>query len=135
MARFPPPVTMITCSRPEAMASSTPYWMVGLSTSGSISFGCTLVTGRNRVPSPAAGKTARRTVRIVIQHNVRGGLQPIPPARRGRPSRAGRRRRPAHPPRGWGRPLRHTLDDPAHGADRPPLGDPLPGAGADHGRL
>ena len=44
-------------STPEATASSTPYWMIGLSTSGSISLGCALVAGRNRVPSPAAGKT------------------------------------------------------------------------------
>ena len=47
-------------STPEASASSTPYWMIGLSTSGSISFGCALVAGRNRVPRPAAGKTAFR---------------------------------------------------------------------------
>jgi hypothetical protein len=32
--------------------------MIGLSTSGSISFGCAFVAGRNRVPNPAAGKTA-----------------------------------------------------------------------------
>src|SRR5262249_31186635 len=36
--------------------------MMGLSTSGSISLGCALVAGRNRVPSPAAGKTALRTL-------------------------------------------------------------------------
>jgi ferredoxin len=36
--------------------------MMGLSTMGSISFGCALVAGRNRVPSPAAGKTALRTL-------------------------------------------------------------------------
>src|ERR1700687_2195254 len=35
--------------------------MMGLSTMGSISFGCALVAGRKRVPSPAAGKTAFRT--------------------------------------------------------------------------
>src|SRR5438552_15208896 len=52
---------MMTCSMPLAIASSTPYWMVGLSTSGSISFGCALVAGRKRVPRPAAGKTALRT--------------------------------------------------------------------------
>ena len=34
--------------------------MIGLSTSGSISLGCALVAGRNRVPRPAAGKTAFR---------------------------------------------------------------------------
>src|ERR1017187_4564230 len=36
--------------------------MIGLSTMGSISFGCALVAGRKRVPSPAAGKTALRTL-------------------------------------------------------------------------
>src|SRR5437867_2283035 len=52
---------MITCSMPAATASSTAYWMTGLSTSGSISFGCAFVAGRNRVPQPAAGNTAFRT--------------------------------------------------------------------------
>ena len=33
------PVTRMMLSIPEATASSTPYWMIGLSTSGSISFG------------------------------------------------------------------------------------------------
>ena len=66
MARLPPPVTMITCSIPLAIASSTPYWIVGLSTSGSISLGCALVTGRKRVPRPAAGKIAFRTGGIVM---------------------------------------------------------------------
>src|SRR5437660_11841689 len=46
---------------PAPTASSTTYWIVGLSTTGSISFGCALVAGRNRVPSPAAGRTALRT--------------------------------------------------------------------------
>src|SRR6267143_1761623 len=49
-------------SMPAALASSTPYWMIGLSTSGSISLGCAFVAGRNRVPRPAAGKTALRIV-------------------------------------------------------------------------
>src|SRR5690348_18336436 len=48
-------------SIPEAAHSSTEYWMRGLSTTGSISFGCAFVAGRNRVPSPAAGNTAFRT--------------------------------------------------------------------------
>src|ERR1039458_5575793 len=43
------------------MASSTPYWMIGLSTIGSISLGWALVAGRKRVPRPAAGNTALRT--------------------------------------------------------------------------
>ena len=50
---------------PAATASSTTYWMAGLSTTGSISFGVDLVAGRNRVPSPAAGTTALVTVRRV----------------------------------------------------------------------
>src|SRR6267378_976697 len=61
IARLPRPVTMMISDRPEATASSTTYWIIGLSTSGSISFGCALVAGRNRVPSPAAGNTALRT--------------------------------------------------------------------------
>ena len=43
---------------PAATASSTTYWIAGLSTTGSISFGIALVAGRKRVPSPAAGITA-----------------------------------------------------------------------------
>src|SRR3989442_12712407 len=49
---------------PEATASSTPYWMMGLSTTGSISLGWALVAGRNRVPRPAAGKPAFRILLI-----------------------------------------------------------------------
>ena len=45
-------------SIPASAASSTTYWMAGLSTTGSISFGIAFVAGRNRVPSPAAGMTA-----------------------------------------------------------------------------
>ncbi len=61
IARFWLEVTMMTCSIPAATASSTAYWMIGLSTSGSISLGWALVAGRKRVPQPAAGKTALRT--------------------------------------------------------------------------
>src|SRR5438067_11455099 len=52
---------MMIWSQPAASASSTPYWMIGLSTSGSISLGCAFVAGRKRVPSPAAGNTPLRT--------------------------------------------------------------------------
>src|SRR4029453_8735863 len=52
---------MMISDRPEATASSTTYWIIGLSTSGSISLGCAFVAGRKRVPRPAAGKTALRT--------------------------------------------------------------------------
>src|SRR3989304_504415 len=41
-------------------------WMVGLSTSGSISLGWALVAGRKRVPSPAAGNTAFLTLMALM---------------------------------------------------------------------
>src|SRR5579871_5777205 len=66
MALLPRPVTMMMFWTPECLASSTPYWIKGLSTRGSISFFMALVAGRNRVPRPAAGKTALRTF-LVIQ--------------------------------------------------------------------
>src|SRR5438094_9273759 len=100
MARFPPPVTMITCSIPLAIASSTPYWMVGLSTSGSISFGCALVTGKNRVPRPAAGKIALRTEGLVIDDNLYGGHDRGYSARPRRTTRARGRVNPPQSPRG-----------------------------------
>ena len=49
---------MRTSLSPAATASSTTYWIAGLSTTGSISFGVALVAGRKRVPRPAAGITA-----------------------------------------------------------------------------
>src|SRR5215475_7353333 len=45
---------------PAARASSTAYWISGLSTTGSISLGLALVAGRKRVPRPATGNTAVR---------------------------------------------------------------------------
>ena len=51
----------IICVMPAAAASSTAYWINGLSTIGSISFGIALVAGRKRVPRPATGNTALRT--------------------------------------------------------------------------
>ncbi len=48
----------MNCSMPAARASSTAYWISGLSTTGSISLGIALVAGRNRVPSPPTGNTA-----------------------------------------------------------------------------
>src|SRR5476649_2688560 len=62
MAVFPRPVTIMMFLIPECIAYSTQYWMMGLSTMGSISLGWALVAGRKRVPSPAAGKTAFRTL-------------------------------------------------------------------------
>src|SRR5918992_3524490 len=58
MARLLRPVTKIISVMPAAAASSTAYWMSGLSTIGSISLGLALVTGRKRLPRPATGKTA-----------------------------------------------------------------------------
>src|SRR5579875_1266815 len=40
--------------------------MIGLSTSGSISLGIDLVAGKKRVPKPAAGKTALRTLLFIV---------------------------------------------------------------------
>src|ERR1051325_3308541 len=45
---------------PASLASSTTYWIRGISTMVSISFGIALVAGRKRVPRPATGKTALR---------------------------------------------------------------------------
>src|SRR5580658_9524799 len=60
MARFEAPVTNTRRVAPAARASSTAYWIRGLSTTGSISFGLALVAGRKRVPRPATGNTAVR---------------------------------------------------------------------------
>src|SRR5438105_4918370 len=52
---------------PAATASSTTYWISGLSTRGSISLGWAFVAGRNRVPKPTAGKTAFE-MRLLFDH-------------------------------------------------------------------
>ena len=52
------PVMKIMSVMPAAAASSTAYWMSGLSTTGIISLGLALVAGRTRLPSPATGNTA-----------------------------------------------------------------------------
>jgi hypothetical protein len=44
---------------PAAASSCTTYCTAGTPPSGSISFGCDLAAGSNRVPSPATGTTAR----------------------------------------------------------------------------
>src|SRR5919201_315228 len=62
--RFPRPVMIRMSSRPKRTASSTTYWIAGLSRSGSISLGCAFVAGRKRVPRPAAGITALRILFI-----------------------------------------------------------------------
>src|SRR5690349_6216276 len=113
---------MITCSMPLAIASSTPYWMVGLSTSGSISLGCALVTGRNRVPRPAAGKMAFLTADRVINDNLYGGHSRGDPARYRGSHGACRRGQSSDPPRGWQGHLRDAGHDRSHGVDQPSLG-------------
>src|SRR4029077_20006754 len=67
---------------PAARHSSTAYWISGRSTTVSISLGIALVAGRNRVPSPATGKTALRT-RCGMLHRPRLRRQELP--RRERP--------------------------------------------------
>ena len=72
---------------PAATASSTAYWMSGLSTIGSISFGEALVAGRKRVPRPATGKTALRIFFMVSFFSLRAsrGTAPRPAPRRPAP--------------------------------------------------
>src|SRR5580692_9944847 len=62
MARFELPVMNTSVSAPAESASSTAYWINGLSTMGSISFGLALVAGRNLVPRPATGNTTVFTI-------------------------------------------------------------------------
>src|ERR1041385_2496632 len=57
MARLPRPVMTRMSVMPAPTASSTTYWMVGLSMTGTISFGWLFVAGRNLVPRPGAGIT------------------------------------------------------------------------------
>lgn len=54
--------------QPAAMASSTAYWMRGLSTTGIISLALALVAGRRRVPSPATRKNALRISGITLTY-------------------------------------------------------------------
>src|SRR5690606_36302746 len=58
MARLEAPVTNTSLRAPATIASSTAYWISGLSTIGSISLGLAFVAGRKRVPRAATGKTA-----------------------------------------------------------------------------
>src|SRR5207302_8785559 len=131
----PPPVTRMTSSIPEATASSTPYWMVGLSTSGSISFGCALVTGRKRVPNPAAGKTALRTGGTPTSQNVSGGRVREGAGRPAGEAGTRRRRLAPHEPRGRPRHLRHARDGRADGAVQPQVHRAAAARGLHHRRL
>src|SRR5439155_17333409 len=135
MARLPPPMTMITSSIPDSIASSTPYWMVDWSTRGSISLGCALVTGRNRVPSPAAVMIALRTGVRLIRHNVRRGRIRAPDDRHRGAPRASRGRVPGDATRGREGRVCDAFDDHAHGAGRPPVRGGPPARGPDDRRL
>src|SRR3954462_13878364 len=75
MARLLRPVMNTISVMPAATASSTAYWISGLSTIGSISFGCALVAGRKRLPSPATGDTAFFITFIVVLFSVGFGEQ------------------------------------------------------------
>src|SRR5580698_2021168 len=75
MDRLLRPVMSSTSSSPAATASSTTYWIAGLSTRVSISLGVALVAGRNRVPRPAAGMTALRTWALLMAGTVHLALQ------------------------------------------------------------
>src|SRR5579864_7066099 len=61
MARFMGEMTMTAWSKPAPSASSSAWWITGSSPRGSSSFGIARESGRNLVPSPAAGITARIT--------------------------------------------------------------------------
>src|SRR4029077_1528996 len=67
----------IMSAMPAAAASSTAYWISGLSTTGSISFGLAFVAGRKSVPRPATGKTAVRIgdlkLVLILRLSVRAG--------------------------------------------------------------
>src|SRR4051794_29107822 len=77
------PMTTRTSSRPARAHSSTTYWIAGLSTTGSISFGVAFVAGRNLVPRPAAGMTALVTRWLMAATLTRlcdDGVRRHPPA-------------------------------------------------------
>src|SRR5262245_8273026 len=80
MADLPRAVTKTISSMPAPTHSSTISWMLGVSTSGSISFGTAFVAGKNRVPSPATGNTALRTL-FVIGPPFYARFHPIPVGR------------------------------------------------------
>ena len=75
---------------PARTASSTTYWIAGLSTIGSISLGWALVAGRNRVPSPAAGITALVTDDDMRDHSTTSLVDRARPMRDRRGRRADR---------------------------------------------
>jgi hypothetical protein len=87
MARLERPVMNTRSVTPAATASSTAYWISGLSTIGIISLGLALVAGRKRLPRPATGNTAFVTFFIVILQ-IDPAAAPGPVAGASRASRA-----------------------------------------------
>src|SRR5664280_3446154 len=81
---------MRTSRSPARVASSTTYWMAGLSTTGSISLGVALVAGRKRVPNPAAGITALVTVPRVGVDEAGCSIEVMAPTLVGEPTSKGR---------------------------------------------
>src|SRR5450759_812643 len=81
---------MRTSRSPARVASSTTYWMAGLSTTGSISLGVALVAGRKRVPIPAAGITALVTVPPVGTDEAGSSVEVMTPTLVGQRGVAGR---------------------------------------------
>src|SRR5438034_6171137 len=92
IAPLPRPVMIRMSSSPARTASSTTYWMAGLSTTGSISLGWALDAGRNRVPSPAAGMTALRIFTLFPPNNRPQERDATQTADRPPPVAAGHRR-------------------------------------------
>src|SRR5690349_1120598 len=66
IARLSSFTTRSTSVMPFSAASATTYSSAGVVTIGASSFGRVLVNGRKRVPRPAAGINALRTVRLVM---------------------------------------------------------------------
>ena len=97
--RLPRPVMMRMSSMPGRTASSTTYWMAGLSTTGSISLGCALVAGRKRVPRPGGGDDG-------LAHGAHGQRSPRWPRE---PTGASSRRISRRCSRGGGRPRPGSL--------------------------
>src|SRR2546426_11096841 len=70
---------------PALTASSTAYWIKGLSTNGSISLGEAFVAGRKRGPRPAGGMMALEAFREGISSGVYGAVLAKVKRARGRP--------------------------------------------------
>ena len=69
---------------PARTASSTTYWIAGLSRSGSISFGCALVAGQEPGPEPGGGDDGLADLRHALLWGLERGpvgseAYPVPP--------------------------------------------------------